>query len=636
VAEPRRGTFTAAVRMHEPHLATSGAVPRRLASPVGERHTEVQEPPSSSEAWQAAMATRDSHATAAVIAAEPAAEPVAKPRRGTFTAAMRMPERHPATSGVVPRRPASPAGERHTEAQEPHSSSEAWQAAMATRDSAATAAVISAEPAAEPVAEPRRGTFTAAVPMLERHPATSGAVPRRPASPAGERHTEAQEPPSSSEAWQAAMATRVAGLETQLATMSADIKIQQWAIDDLFSRAETPRLNGADVGDSSDPVSLAIRIAGHEASLRRGDKALEDLQSHVHLLQDCLVQLDLLPSWCLHRQRFRAVCQASKWCPSASAADALKQESALLLVCGFAEPADAAALQLVSTAARCSSVYQKVQAPRILQSACAKAETEPAHLANWSALRSVIEAAKAANVDDKQIQAAEQLCVTGHVKAVCLGSASREELSASLSVAREAGLPQEEITAMQAAAESRIGERERIAEQCRRLRIALSWASTATLPKLRKAIAEAEEAGVDAEEIAKAQCEVSRLESVESGLGDLLHVAKPAWDAKATSTALQKLACVGIVNIRQLESALDTDSADNSLNGLLKNAGQKTFTEDTCKSLRLALGTASPTSTSAAPPPSAAPGATATGGSARWRPSKTMPPSSRRGASTTT
>jgi len=500
----------------------------------------------------------------------------------------------------------------------------------------ATAAVIATEPAAESVAEPRRGTTTAAVQMPGRRLATSAAVPRRPASPAGERHMEAQEFPSSSEAWQAAMATRVAGLEKQLATMSADIKIQQTFIDDLFSRADTPHPNGADVGDSSDLGSLAIRIAGHEASLQRGDKALEDLQSHVKLLQDCLEQLDVLPSWCLHRQRFRARCQAFKWCPSASAADALKQDSALLLVCGFAEPADAAALQLVSTAVKRSFVSKTLQAPRILQSACAKAETEPARLANWSKLRSVIEAAKAANVDDKQIQAAEQLCVAGHAKAVVEGSASREELSASLSVAREAGLPQEEITTMQAAAESRIVERERAAEQGRRLRVALSWASTATLPKLRKAIKEAKQAGVDAEEIAKAQSEVSRLQDTPTGLSDLLHVAKPGWDARVFSAALQKLACVGIVKISQLESALDTDSADSSLNGLLRNAGQKTFTEDTLLSLRVALGTASPTSTSAAPPPSAAPRVTAPGGSARLRPSKTVPPPARRGASTTT
>merc|ERR1719221_1097256 len=176
-----------------------------------------------------------------------------------------------------------------------------------------------------------------------------------------------------------------------------------------------------------------------------------------------------------------------------------------------------------------------------------------ASTANLPTLRKAIAKAEEAGVDAEEIAKAQR-------------ELSRLQ-DAEYIDDKQAGLPQEEITTMQAAAESRIGMREPTSEQHRRLRIALSWASIATLPQLRKAITEAEEAGVNAEEIAKAQREVSRL------------------DAEA---ALQKLACIGIATTRQLESALDTDSADNSLNRLLEKAGQRTFTEDTCKSLRLA------------------------------------------------
>merc|ERR1712032_1274368 len=115
--------------------------------------------------------------------------------------------------------------------------------------------------------------------------------------------------------------------------------------------------------------------------------------------------------------------------------------------------------------------------------------------------------------------------------------------------------------------------------------------------KLRSAISEAKEAGVDKGEVAEAELRLSQLNDeqevgnrVSPALSELLHKAKPEWRAKVLDAAVDKLVDVGVVNIQGLTAALSYDGpAESSLNELLRNKGHKAFAEETIRSLQEVL-----------------------------------------------
>jgi len=369
--------------------------------------------------------------------------------------------------------------------------------------------------------------------------------------------------------------------------------------------------------------ATVARLVRTEEQIRRADNSLGELRSHIDLVQDCLERQHVLPSWSvhagLHRQRFNAIRKASGWRGEADLDDVLRQDSATILVFGFAGPAEMVAVRQTTKTSVIGAAGQKVKAQGELQRACAAAENRPLSLTNWALLRESIQMAKDANVDGRQVQAATQFWAQGRARAAVEMSSSREELTAALRTAEQHGISAGDLRNELTEAKMRIAESERMAEAQRKLRIAVSWASSQNLAKLRVAIAEAEEAGVDAQEIAKAEKELSSMlpsgkqesgpppaakkqepsqkkreasQAMAPGLTDLLRAAKPAWTVKDLEAALMKLGFVGIVSIRGLASVLDKDSSsENALNDLLKQAGQKTFTDDTVRSLRSALGT---------------------------------------------
>jgi len=230
-----------------------------------------------------------------------------------------------------------------------------------------------------------------------------------------------------------------------------------------------------------------------------------------------------------------------------------------------------------------------------LQIALAAAETNPEHLTCWSELEDVIQDAKAADVDSQQLQMAEQACLRRGVEAALENSSSFEELYRAMPAAREAGIPEAKLQSIEACLRSHIDQKEKISQAQRKLRIAVSWASPQNLAKLRNAISEAEEAGVDGDEIAKAVQQLSvfskQLEIHGSDVvRELLREAKPTWSENALDAAVDKLNDVGINSIQRLAAALSVDAPfESSLNWLLKNGGQKTFTEETVMSVRNVL-----------------------------------------------
>merc|ERR1740121_2928430 len=228
----------------------------------------------------------------------------------------------------------------------------------------------------------------------------------------------------------------------------------------------------------------------------------------------------------------------------------------------------------------------------MLRIALAAAETNPEQLTRWSELEDAIKAAKVADVDSQQVQMAEQVWTRGRAEAVAENSSSYEELSDALRAAKEAGIAEVKLQSIEARITSQIDQKEKFSQAQRKLRIAVSWASAENVAKLRNAISEAEEAGVDEKEIAKAtlQLSICEREVQAEALRGLLREAKPAWGAKDLDAAVDKLKVVGVVSIQSLAAAVNVDAPfQSSLNVLLKNGGQRTFTEETVMTLRSVL-----------------------------------------------
>jgi len=253
-------------------------------------------------------------------------------------------------------------------------------------------------------------------------------------------------------------------------------------------------------------------------------------------------------------------------------------------------------VKLPSTEARISAqIDQKEkisQALRKLRITLAAAKANPEHLTRWTALEDAIKDAKVANVDSQQVQMAEQVWMRGRAEAVAGNSSSYEELSGALRAAKEAGIAEVKLQSIEARISSQIEQKEKFSQAQRKLRIAVSWASAENVAKLRNAISEAKEAGVDEKEITEAAlqlsiCEREVQDSLAEALRELLREAKPAWGAKDLDAAVDKLKVVGIVSIQSLAAALNIDAPfQSSLNVLLKNGGQRAFTEETVIAVR--------------------------------------------------
>mmetsp|Transcript_25057 Transcript_25057/g.62840 ORF Transcript_25057/g.62840 Transcript_25057/m.62840 type:complete len:464 (-) Transcript_25057:163-1554(-) len=245
------------------------------------------------------------------------------------------------------------------------------------------------------------------------------------------------------------------------------------------------------------------------------------------------------------------------------------------------------------------SIVRKHAALGDLRASLAQAEAEPRSLQHWRKLRKAIDKAEAAKVDEEHLEVATALVSKGQMWCTVQTANTREELLEAIRAVKQSDFSDTEIAQMEEVGNKRMETLEQVAESKRRLRIAVAWASTNNLDKLKRAIAEAESVGVDAEEIAKAEKEVADILSKESAntarstaeanLRDVLRAAKPYWTSDNLEAALRKLAGINIVTMPGLREALASPEAESDLNERLRAIGQKAFAEDTLKAIKTVL-----------------------------------------------
>merc|ERR1719229_2001510 len=129
--------------------------------------------------------------------------------------------------------------------------------------------------------------------------------------------------------------------------------------------------------------------------------------------------------------------------------------------------------------------------------------------------------------------------------------------------------------------------------------LAMSWATSNQLGKLRSAIAEAESVGADPNEVIKAREILDRLSTVTAVstvtaeppipveaadadriFRDFFHSCRRDWTAKDVDAVTTKLSKIGVVDMDGFGRALRAEG-ESSINSLLKTAGFKGFSRET-------------------------------------------------------
>lgn len=350
--------------------------------------------------------------------------------------------------------------------------------------------------------------------------------------------------------------------------------------------------SGTSGPDRPDPEELQLRLGGLEAFRSESDKAVGRLEAQLQVLQECLHRSAVLSDTALlvagHRRHFEVTCASTGWHADAVFGDIMQKDEALGRIFGFIGHQEASTLQIAVGSRAAGPSTKKAKADGQLQRAIANAETEPNNPCRWDELSAAIEVATFAELDSQQLQMAEDLMVKGRALSAVARSSSQKELDAARRALELVGFDKTEIKSIVEEAELRISECERVALAQQQLRIAVSWGYPT---KLRKAITDAEAAGVSVQDIEKARMELKSLDvrAAHEHLHDLLRGAKPGWTPKDLDSALSKLASIGIVTVARISMALESEEPAGHLNEQLRQAGQKAFTEDTVKALRQAL-----------------------------------------------
>jgi hypothetical protein len=294
----------------------------------------------------------------------------------------------------------------------------------------------------------------------------------------------------------------------------------------------------------------------------------------------------------LQRHRFKEICKASNFVPEASFSDIVAKEEVLASIGGMI------GCNAPILAARAASADLN-RSPNLLDFAASerlKGIFENAALgqADVQDLHDAIALADAINAEDhtrKGKMFLRSLVTTQLQIAVQSPSTSVIELRSAINSARDAGVEEEDL----AEALLCLGtlEKGKLAA-LRKLRAAAAWVNGSNIDKLKTAISEAEQYGVDAKEIEKAKVVLTEvrlgaknkeLEKVlDKALHEFLEAARPAWTTPDLQAVKVKLARINIFTMEQLCHALNA-SGEEHLTQQLRTAGLKTFSSETLLAL---------------------------------------------------
>mmetsp|Transcript_20962 Transcript_20962/g.60531 ORF Transcript_20962/g.60531 Transcript_20962/m.60531 type:complete len:526 (+) Transcript_20962:49-1626(+) len=330
-----------------------------------------------------------------------------------------------------------------------------------------------------------------------------------------------------------------------------------------------------------------------DARLRREASRLDDVASKLRALEGCLVEGGTLSPATVEskvlQERFEVIRKRTGWRATVSIKDAVAEKAIAERVASLAGSTAFVSLHTaLGPAGQTMSNHRIGVIGRLCQLRAMVRDTPTTE--SIRQLQGVIAHAERVDVDMGQIEYAKSVVLRGRALVAIFASSSPEELERAVAAAERAGVDADELTELAKSSQNRIAEIQRRAAAQRRLRSAIAWSSKDKTDSLRRAITEAEEVGLDHADIQKG---LDLLNSYAKGssaqqsmsLSNFLRLAKPTWSQQSLEAALTKLACVGIASVVDMHEVL-MHPDENHLNDRLRTSEQKVFSDETLKAFR--------------------------------------------------
>jgi len=327
-------------------------------------------------------------------------------------------------------------------------------------------------------------------------------------------------------------------------------------------------------------------------------RALESkLSVKIDILQEVLVKSGSLHSSfeaVAHRRLFDAYLASSGWCPSGDFLEIFELDTVLDKLMPYSDMRDMISVRATSL----STGHLKGSLHRLargkVELLIATAEQDPsilllqeAILPSWDILLLVEQDAEDGSPSMEKMRGLMSKVAQAQLdKFATCGSAELCIMEAEMrSYVKSGFISQEELLSQTRAA------KEKVAAIDRKLRAAVSWATSKDTSKLEQAIRDAKVAGADPKEIDKADEMLQSLlppgrRSLQTKtLAALLQEAVPEWPSSSVAGALEKLQRISVFTVRDLSEAL-LDSGDEYLTDRLRDANLKVFKLETLLALK--------------------------------------------------
>jgi hypothetical protein len=370
------------------------------------------------------------------------------------------------------------------------------------------------------------------------------------------------------------------------------------------------------ISDLEEYADLTYRSGNQNDNL-----AVRELESKLSLkidvLEDVLAktgQLNASYELVSHRKRFDEVCANSEWCPSADFLEVFELDAALNKMMSYSDMGDIRSVRAASlSSGHLKGLLHRVASGRV-EMVLTTVKQEPVksqeHLfLSWDILELIEQDAEEEweHLDDlrallrKVAQAQLKKCAT-------CSSTEIPSMEAQLQQYLRSGyINQDELLE---AKRGLLEAKERTAAVDRKLRSAVSWATSKDTAKLEQAIKDAKAAGADPKEIVKAEQMLKSLlpqegqksvpvvrQSTEASsrrtsrsstmsLYAFLQQAVPEWPPSSVAGALEKLQRVLIFTVDDLSEVL-LDHGEEHLTALMRDANLKLFKVETLQILKI-------------------------------------------------
>lgn len=330
------------------------------------------------------------------------------------------------------------------------------------------------------------------------------------------------------------------------------------------------------------------------------------VQAQVEALSECLAESGAFPSArylavlhrCKHQMEMKAA-RSMGWAPEAHFVDIAQETEIIGKLSSFIAPRDLILLRTALGSAATDQLALNIkklsrqgQAGHRLASAIEAARTTPI-LLNIMELWEACQEADSAGVDRECRELAMTTIKQGIVASITsIDTSSDDSLNSALELARRIGLDSSTMIEIEEAARTSRHNAEKTVAAQRKLKIAVSWATSNDTHRLMESIWEAQQTGLaNSQELRSAKdllwsLHFPRVARSSISFQVFLRVARPKWSDIDAVNAKAKLEKIGIDSVAGLFDVLRS-KGEQGLTSMLRDVDLKVFSEETLKSFQI-------------------------------------------------